>query len=50
MEIPEMMNDELLKDPYLLSSEAISQAALGKEITGVDDSSNIQMQAHASMF
>ncbi|MHC9542539.1 MAG: hypothetical protein AB9903_23775 [Vulcanimicrobiota bacterium] len=50
MEIPEMMNDELLKDPYLLSSEVISQAALGKEITGIDDSSNIQMQTHASMF
>lgn len=50
MEIPEMMNDELLKDPYLLASEAISQAALGKEITGIDDSSKIQIQAHASMF
>jgi len=50
MEIPEMIDDEMLKDPYLLYSETISQAALGKEITGIDDSSRVQMQTHASMF
>ncbi|MDQ7823798.1 MAG: hypothetical protein RDV48_13450 [Candidatus Eremiobacteraeota bacterium] len=50
LEIPDIMSDEMLKDPYLLSSEVLAQASLGKDITGLDDSVRVSSQAHEHAF
>jgi hypothetical protein len=50
IEVPELMSNEMLKDPYLLASESIAQASLGKEVTGLDESQRISSAAHTSMF
>jgi hypothetical protein len=50
IEIPDVMNNDMLKDPYLLSSESIAQASLGKDITGIDDVTRVSAQSHGAMF
>jgi hypothetical protein len=50
IDIPDIMNNEMLKDPNILNSESLAQASLGKDITGLDDTSKVSAQNHGGMF
>ncbi len=50
IEVPDLMNDEMLKDPSLMASESIAQASLGKDVTGLDESQKVSSGDHSSMF
>lgn len=50
MEIPDITDNELLQDPYLLASESIAQASLTRDITGLDETSRLATQTHGALF